>query len=80
MWRVWALENPPQAAGLKKLSGAKMSAWWYDPRTGKTSHAEDFEKVDKRQFTPPTNGPGNVWVLVLDDVSRDFPPPGTIVQ
>jgi len=33
-----------------------------------------------REFTPPSSGPGNDWVLVLDDVDKNFPPPGAKVQ
>ena len=61
----------------EKLSGTTIKAYWYDPRTGAATHIEDFPKSEGRQFTPPSSGPGNDWVLVLDDAAKNFPPPGT---
>jgi len=54
----------------------EIRASWFDPRTGKMEEDERFRLSEfgwRRTFTPPTNGPGNDWVLVLDDVARDFP-------
>jgi hypothetical protein len=31
-------------------------------------------------FTPPSSGPGNDWVLVLDDAARNFPAPGKPIE
>jgi hypothetical protein len=61
----------------EKLSGTTIKAYWYDPRLGTATHIEDFPKSEGRQFTPPSSGPGNDWVLVLDDAAKNFPPPGT---
>jgi hypothetical protein len=61
----------------EKLSGTTIKAYWYDPRTGTATHIEDFPKPEGRQFTPPSSGRGNDWVLVLDDAAKNFPPPGT---
>ena len=61
----------------EKLSGTTIKAYWYDPRTGTATHIEDFPKSEGRQFTPPSSGPGNDWVLVLDDAAKNFPAPGT---
>jgi regulation of enolase protein 1 (concanavalin A-like superfamily) len=61
---------------LTKLSGSTMTAWWYDPRTGTSTNAGSFAKSGTRAFTPPSNGYGNDWVLVLDDAARGYPQPG----
>jgi hypothetical protein len=71
------------------LSGASYKAWWYDPRNGASTLIGEFPRTEagdresdvhrgdiSREFTPPTSGPGNDWVLVLDDAARNFPPPG----
>jgi hypothetical protein len=60
----------------EKLSGTTIKAYWYDPRLGTATHIEDFAKTEGRQFTPPSSGRGNDWVLVLDDAARNFPAPG----
>lgn len=61
---------------LNKLSGSALNAFWFDPRTGKAILFDTFNKTAFREFTPPTSGPGNDWILVLDDVSKRYPLPG----
>lgn len=61
---------------LDKLSGAKVRAWWYDPRHGMAEEIGVFDNQGTREFTPPIHGKGNDWVLVLDDAAQGFPPPG----
>ena len=60
----------------EKLSGTSIKAYWYDPRLGTSTNIGEFPKTESRQFTPPSSGRGNDWVLVLDDAARNFPPPG----
>jgi hypothetical protein len=58
------------------LSGERLNAWWYDPRTGRAEPIEgDFAPGGPLRFTTPADGPD--WVLVLDDASRGFPRPGS---
>jgi hypothetical protein len=59
-----------------KLSGKTFRAWWYDPRLGTSTAMGEFEKAGFHDFTPPSSGPDNDWVLVLDDASKNFPAPG----
>jgi hypothetical protein len=54
----------------------RVKAWWYNPRTGTSASAGEFDNAAPRQFTCPAEGFGADWVLVLDDASRNFPPPG----
>lgn len=61
---------------MDKISGAKAKAWWFDPRTGKASAIGTFPCTGDREFTPPAQGELQDWVLVLDDASRRYPPPG----
>jgi hypothetical protein len=73
----------------ENLSGKVARAYWYDPRTGKSSLIGDIPKTepgdraaDQRrgdithEFTPPSSGYGNDWVLVIDDASKNFAAPG----
>ncbi len=58
-----------------KLSGERLKAWWYDPRTGRaTGVTGEFPVGGRLEFTAPVEGPD--WVLVLDDVARRLGPPG----
>lgn len=63
-----------------QLTGNSLTAWWYDPRTGKASKVGDFPKTATHDFTiPSTTLPQGTddWVLVLDDTAKNYPPPGT---
>jgi hypothetical protein len=75
------------------VSGTSYKAWWYDPRNGTATLIGEFPRTESgdresdvhrgdisREFTPPTSGPGQDWVLVLDDAAKNFPPPGTTFQ
>ena len=59
-----------------KLSGKKLVAWWYDPRIGEAKPLDRFAKTDAREFTTPSSGTNDDWVLVLDDADKKFPAPG----
>jgi hypothetical protein len=59
-----------------KLSGEQLRAWWFNPRDGSAKQFGEFAKTDIREFTPPDLGEALDWILVLDDVAKDFPPPG----
>ena len=65
---------------LTRLSGAKLKAWWYDPREGGANPAGEFQRKGVQEFMPPAAakaGEANDWVLVLDDESKQFPMPGS---
>lgn len=58
------------------IRGAKVRAWWFNPRDGKASRAGSFPNQGERRFMPPQPGEMLDWVLVLDDASKRYPPPG----
>ncbi len=60
------------------LAGKQVKAWWYRAKNGDVQSAGGFTGGGVRRFDPPgSEGKGNDWVLVLDDASRGFPPPGS---
>jgi hypothetical protein len=61
---------------LGAISGGRVRAWWYDPRTGAASPAGEYPAEGERSFLPPGAGAGLDWVLVLDDATRGYPVPG----
>jgi hypothetical protein len=72
------LGNPVTVA-LGKISGARVKAWWFDPRTGRSSALGDYANQGTREFTPPgERGCGHDWVRVLDDAARGFAEPGVL--
>jgi hypothetical protein len=58
---------------LGKISGAKVKASWFNPRTGKVTPISEFAHLERRTFEPPGDGD---WVLLLDDAAKEFPVPG----
>jgi hypothetical protein len=77
---IYSPSGRPLKVRMDKLSGAKLKASWFDPRDGKTTVIGEFANTGEREFVPPTNGENNDWVLVLDDVTQNFPKPGTNKQ
>lgn len=61
---------------MEKISGPQAKAWWYNPRNGQAAAIGTFETRGEREFTPPDPGEMLDWVLVLDDATKGFPPPG----
>lgn len=73
---VYVPAGRPFKVNLNKLSGDRIKAWWFNPRNGKATLIGTFAKASERQFAPPDAGENLDWVLVLDDASKNFPPPG----
>jgi hypothetical protein len=78
---IYLPEGQAVTVDMNKLSGNSASVWWFDPRTGTASHVDGNVRTDhQRHFTPPSQGHGNDWILVLDDAGRNFPAPGTAFE
>ncbi|MCE6992656.1 glycoside hydrolase family 140 protein [Dyadobacter sp. CY323] len=58
-----------------KISGKQVTAFWYDPKNGKTNDAGAFDNQTVTKYTPPTTGYGHDWILVLDDASKNYSKP-----
>lgn len=61
---------------LDKMGAKSITAYWFDPRNGESKLIETFPGKGTRKFTPPSNGRGKDWILVLDDTSKGFKAPG----
>lgn len=59
------------------IKGNEVVAWWYNPRNGEATRIGTFPNRDARTFISPDKGENLDWVLVLDDASKSYPPPGT---
>jgi hypothetical protein len=53
-----------------------VTSWWFDPRYGTAYRSHKGVGTGIQFFTPPTSGRGCDWILVIDDASRGFAPPG----
>jgi Putative collagen-binding domain of a collagenase len=63
----------PVRVRMDKIAGKTVKAQWYDPRAGTWRLIGDYASGGNRQFTPPTHGPNDDWVLVLEDAARLIP-------
>nr|WP_276486158.1 putative collagen-binding domain-containing protein [Paraflavitalea sp. H1-2-19X] len=61
---------------LSLLSGDAFVAWWFNPKDGKASKIGTVQRKAAAEFTPPSIGTGNDWVLVIDAVAAKYPAPG----
>ena len=68
----------PISVNMGKISGEKVKAYWYNPRTGKSQFIGEFDNKGTVDFICPTSGRGNDWILVLDDASSNFQEPGKV--
>jgi hypothetical protein len=65
---------------MDKVAGPRVKAWWFNPRDGKATAIGEYANTGTRRFDPPDRGEQLDWVLVLDDASKNFPPPGQPVR
>jgi len=76
----FAMVYSPAARAFKvrmdKVTGAKVKAWWFNPRNGQATAIGEFPNTGEREFQPPDKGEELDWVLVLDDAAQRFPAPG----
>ncbi|HIP27582.1 MAG TPA: DUF4038 domain-containing protein [Sulfurovum sp.] len=59
---------------LGKISGDKVKAWRYDPRTGEASEIGTYPNTGTQNFSTGNED----MVLILDDVSKEYDTPGQL--
>ena len=74
---VYVPLGKPFKVHMDRITGKSVKAWWFNPRTGESAEIGDFENSGEREFVPPGLGELLDWVLVLDDASKNYPPPGS---
>lgn len=57
----------PISANLRSLSGDRLEAFWFDPRTGTRTDIRNVRKSASVTFQPPSAAD---WVLVVVDAAR----------
>jgi hypothetical protein len=77
---VYTAQGRPFTVNLGKISGSRLKAYWYNPRTGTNIPADTLDNTGTHDFTAPSQGFGSDWVLVLDDIEKGFAAPGTAMS
>ncbi|NTV84358.1 MAG: DUF4038 domain-containing protein [Bacteroidales bacterium] len=62
---------------MDALRGKEVVAWWFNPRNGEATLIAKYANTGTQTFIPPTPGENLDWILVLDDSSKKYPPPGS---
>jgi hypothetical protein len=73
---VYSAQGRPFTVNMGKISGERVRAWWYNPRSGTSTESEPLDNRGTHEFQPPSQGFGSDWVLVLDDAGKNFRAPG----
>ena len=59
------------------FTGGKVRAWWFNPRDGRETLIGEFPATGEQEFQSPDKDEAIDWVLVIDDATKNFPPPGS---
>ncbi len=70
---IYTSEGKAFTVNLGKISGSRLQAYWYDPRTGQSKEPLTVENNGSKKFIPPSSGYGQDWILVVDDLSAKYP-------
>lgn len=63
---VYLPEGKTITLNTSAIRSKKIKVTWFDPKTGKSSTAKIISNKKQLNFTSPTIGKGNDWVLILD--------------
>lgn len=58
------------------VSSQRIKPWWFNPKNNTVVGVRDMNNSGKADFTPPSTGKGNDWVLVLDNATMKYGKPG----
>jgi hypothetical protein len=75
---VYLPQGGAAKVNLESLRESVIRAWWYDPRTGEARDVGLLPRQDQMEFVAPWGGPCSDWVLVIDNATAKYPPPGRL--
>lgn len=67
---IYTAQGRPFTLNLGRVSGTRVKCSWFNPRTGDSFPAGEFDNSGTRLITPPSQGFGSDWVFIVDDVSK----------
>jgi hypothetical protein len=72
---VYTSQGKKITVNTSKITGKEIIAWWYNPRNGESTEIGKFIKKPQQEFTAPSTGYGQDWVLVIDDAAKNYKMP-----
>lgn len=70
---IYSAQGRPFTLNLGKISGTRVKCSWFNPRSGDSQPSGEFENSGTRLMTPPSQGFGSDWVLIVDDARLSTP-------
>ena len=70
---VYSTQGKKFTVKTSKISGNEIITYWLNPRNGEVKENGKFSKKDSQEFTPPTSGYGHDWILIIDDIAKNYP-------
>lgn len=67
---IYAPLGQPFGVDQSWLEGQSLRATWFDPRYGVTYPIHTGNTFGFQTYTPPSEGRGNDWILILDSADR----------
>ena len=65
---VYLTQGGDVSVDMTKISAPQINAQWYDPREGSFTDIGAYDNSGTAQFTAPSSGEDNDWVLVLTGI------------
>ncbi len=66
---------------LDALPWKESKAWWFNPRNGTSTLIKEIPINGIHSFDPPGDpGGDNDWILVIDDVGKNYIEPGKDIK
>jgi hypothetical protein len=72
---VYSTQGKKFTVNTSKISGKEIITYWLNPRNGELKENGKFSRKDSQEFTPPTSGYGHDWILIIDDIAKNYPSP-----
>ena len=72
---VYSTQGKKFTLNTSKISGQEIVTYWLNPRNGEIKQNGKFNKKNAQEFIPPTSGYGHDWILIVDDIAKNYPLP-----
>jgi hypothetical protein len=72
---IYDAQGRPFSLDPSKIPASRLRCSWFNPRSGDTVSSEEIDTTGTREFIAPAEGFGSDWVLIVDDVSKNYPLP-----
>jgi hypothetical protein len=60
------------------IKADSLSAWWFNPRDGRTITLGNFYNMKEMEFAPHSEGRGSDWLLIIDDARKKYKDPAVV--